>query len=150
MHNKCIKFPDMLKISREAIIIRYIIQSRPILLIFIFGAFTYGMIEIIWRGYTHPAMLLLGGICLSFIYFLETRISGINIFYRCLIYSLLITGAEFIFGIVLNLWLTLDIWDYSNVPLNVLGQICLPYTALWYLLSVICCKVCAAFRFIFS
>lgn len=140
----------MLKISREAIFIRYITEARHILQIFVFGAFAYGAIEILWRGYTHPAMLLLGGICLSFIYFFEIYLSNVNIFYRCLIYSLLITGAEFIFGAVLNLYLKLDVWDYSNVPFNILGQICLPYTTLWYLLSVVCCKICAAFRFVFG
>ncbi len=140
----------MLKISREAITIRYITESRHILLVFLFGAFVYGMLEIIWRGYTHPAMLLLGGICFSAIFILEGNISHLNIFFRCLIYALIISTAEFIFGIVLNLWLKLDVWDYSGLPLNVLGQICLPYTALWYLLSVVCCKVCAAFRLVFS
>lgn len=138
----------MLKICREAIIIRYITESRYILLIFMFGAFVYGMIEIIWRGYTHPSMLLLGGICFSVIFILEGEISHLNIFFRCLIYALIISASEFVFGVISNIWLKLDIWDYSNVPMNILGQICLPYTALWYLLSLVCCKVCAAFRFV--
>lgn len=138
----------MLKICREAIIIRYITESRYILLIFMFGAFVYGMIEIIWRGYTHPSMLLLGGICFSVIFILEGEIAHLNIFFRCLIYALIISASEFIFGVISNIWLKLDIWDYSNVPMNILGQICLPYTALWYLLSLVCCKVCAAFRFV--
>ena len=127
---------------------RYIIENRPILLIFLFGAFVYGMIEIIWRGYTHPAMLLLGGICFSIIFILEGEITYLNIFLRCLVYALIISASEFIFGVILNLWLHLDVWDYSDVPMNVLGQICLPYTALWYLLAFVSCKVCAAFRFI--
>ena len=140
----------MLKICREAIVIRYITESRDILLVFLFGAFVYGMLEIIWRGYTHPSMLLLGGICFSVIFILEGEISQLNIFLRCLIYALVITAAEFIFGLVLNVWLGLDVWDYSNVPMNILGQICLPYTVIWYLLSLVCCRVCAMFRFAFG
>ena len=35
-----------------------------------------------------------------------------------------ITVIEFIFGLILNVWLGLNMWDYSNMPGNVLGQIC--------------------------
>lgn len=45
------------------------------------------------------------------------------------------TIAEFLTGCIVNLWLKWDIWDYSNVPFNLLGQICLPYTVLWIFLS---------------
>lgn len=50
----------------------------------------------------------------------------------------LITGAEFLAGLVLNVWLGLGIWDYSGIPGNVMGQICLPFTGLWLLVSLVC------------
>ena len=40
-------------------------------------------------------------------------------------------------GLILNVWLGLDIWDYSNLPLNLCGQICLWYSALWYVLCLV-------------
>lgn len=140
----------MTKICREAIFIRYITKTGHVLLVFFFGAFIYGFLEILWRGYTHPSMLVLGGICFSLIFILEEQISHINIFSRCLLYALIISALEFVFGIVLNMWLRLNVWDYSDIPLNLLGQICLPFTALWYLLSLVSCKVCEAIRFVFG
>lgn len=46
----------------------------------------------------------------------------------------LVTLVEFVSGCVLNLWLGLDIWDYSDLPLNLLGQICLPFSVVWLVL----------------
>ena len=54
---------------------------------------------------------------------------------QMLIGCLIITGTELIAGIVLNMWLGLNIWDYSNMPLNLWGQICLPFSCLWFFLS---------------
>ena len=45
------------------------------------------------------------------------------------------TFLEFCAGVILNLWLKLDIWDYSRIPFNLYGQICLPYAAVWFVLS---------------
>ena len=46
----------------------------------------------------------------------------------------LVTFVEFCAGCVLNLWLGLDIWDYSDIPFNLLGQICLPFSLVWWVL----------------
>lgn len=54
---------------------------------------------------------------------------------QMLICTVLITVVEFLSGIILNIWLGLGIWDYSNMPLNILGQICVPFSLLWYFLS---------------
>jgi len=43
----------------------------------------------------------------------------------------IILTLEFISGCIVNLWLNLNVWDYSNMPLNLLGQICLPFALLW-------------------
>ena len=47
-----------------------------------------------------------------------------------------ITATEFIAGCILNLWLGLGIWDYSNVPFNILGQVCLAFSGVWFALSI--------------
>ena len=118
---------------------------------FVFGAFVYGALEIAWRGYTHPAMLLLGGGCLAYIYRSEKRLCHkLTFVWRNTLYAVLITLSELIAGLLLNVWLKLDIWDYSGLPLNLCGQICLFFSALWFVLSVVCCFVCRAVRFVFS
>lgn len=48
-----------------------------------------------------------------------------------------ITATEFVAGLILNVWLGLGVWDYSNMPFNLLGQICLPFTLAWVALSAI-------------
>lgn len=30
-----------------------------------------------------------------------------------------------------------NVWDYSNMPFNLLGQICLPFTVIWFFLSAV-------------
>lgn len=46
-----------------------------------------------------------------------------------------ITAMELAVGAVLNLWLGMDIWDYSDLPCNLWGQISLPFSLLWVLLA---------------
>ena len=57
--------------------------------------------------------------------------------YQCLIGGGAITGLELITGIIVNIVLKWHIWDYSGMPLNFIGQICLPFTLLWVLLSAL-------------
>ena len=50
-------------------------------------------------------------------------------------------------GLLLNRLMGFNIWDYSNVPLNLLGQVCLPYSFLWLGLSLpamALCELCGA------
>lgn len=102
------------------------------------GGCIYYAIEIAWRGHSHWTMAVLGGICF-------VLVGGINEFFpwtmplalQGVIGAAIITALEFVFGVVLNVWLGLGIWDYSAMPLNVMGQICLPFTLLWVLLSAV-------------
>ena len=59
------------------------------------------------------------------------------LFIQSIIGAIIVTVFEFITGCIVNLWLGLNIWDYSNEPLNVMGQICLPFTLIWIVLSCI-------------
>ena len=56
---------------------------------------------------------------------------------QMLIGALVITTLEFTCGCIVNLWLGWHVWDYSNMPFNLLGQICLPFTAIWFFLSAV-------------
>ena len=48
----------------------------------------------------------------------------------------MITALEFIVGVLLNIILQLNVWDYSNLPGNILGQICPQFTLIWFFFSV--------------
>lgn len=54
---------------------------------------------------------------------------------QAIICGLAITAAELAAGLILNVWLDLGIWDYSHLPGNLLGQVCLPFALLWCALS---------------
>lgn len=111
-------------------------QTLKSLTVFTFGGLCYGMIEILWRGGTHISMFVAGGLCFLII----TAIDSAGIFGGILIEApvcaLSITAVELICGVIVNMTMHLEVWDYSELPLNLWGQICLPFTALWLLLAV--------------
>lgn len=104
------------------------------------GGAAYGMLEILWRGYTHVSMLILGGICFR----LLIRISKSNrrLAVKSLIGGLCITAAELLTGCVVNLWLGLSVWDYTREPCQFMGQICIRFSLLWTLFGFIIIPLC--------
>lgn len=108
---------------------------RPLVL-FCAGGAVYIMMEMLWRGYSHWTMFIVGGLCF-------VLIGLINEFYtyemplarQMLIGACIVTVVEFISGCIINLWIGWNVWDYSDMPFNILGQVCLPYMVLWFLLS---------------
>lgn len=105
--------------------------------LFIFGGFTYGLIEILSRGFSHISMFMAGGICFILIGLLNEGFSwDMSIVSQMAISALIITAIEFTTGLIVNVWLKLNVWDYSALPYNILGQICLLYTNLWFFLSL--------------
>ncbi len=103
--------------------------------LFAVGGTGYVIIELLFRQHSHPTMFVAGGICFSAIENMNCRCQKLSLIKRCGISSLIITGVEFIFGCVFNLGLGWKVWDYSALPMNVMGQICPLFTALWFLLS---------------
>ncbi len=106
------------------------------MIVFGTGALGYGLIEVLWRGSTHPTMLLAGGVCLLSLGEVNRRMAGQPLLYRCVAGGSLITGVELAIGAVCNLGLGMNIWDYSGIPLNFRGQICLLFSVAWALLSI--------------
>jgi len=104
-------------------------------LLFAAGAIVYPLLEIAWRGHSHWTMSLAGGLCLPLLWHIQ-RGKRRTLRQQCILGSCLITGVEFLFGCVFNKLLHWQVWDYSHLPLNVLGQICLPFTALWFFLCI--------------
>ena len=114
---------------------------------FLVGGSAYYALEILWRGHSHVTMWFCGAICLSGILLIECTYSRMPLYKRALFSALFITAVEFVFGCVFNLWLRLDVWDYSEVPFNLLGQICLPYSVMWYFLAFPAALVCRLILF---
>ena len=102
------------------------------------GGCVYFLIEMAWRGHSHWTMAVLGGVCFVLIGDINEFIPwNMPLVLQGAIGSGIVTLLELVSGIILNLWLGLGIWDYSNMPFNFLGQICLPFSLLWVALSVV-------------
>ncbi len=104
--------------------------------LFLTGGYLYGLIEIFFRGYTHPSMFVLGGLCLVGIGALRRALPTAPLAEKMLFSGALITAAEFACGVVVNLIFDMGVWDYSHIAWNLFGQICLPFSAFWCLLSL--------------
>lgn len=105
--------------------------------VFIIGALIYGTMEIWARGYSHISMGVLGGLSMIVIHISnDLRREGLNYFFQIALITVFITAIELISGEILNVRLGMNIWDYSDVPLNYDGQICLPFMGIWIVLSI--------------
>lgn len=103
------------------------------------GGRLYTWIELLWRGWTHWTMFLLGGGCFVVLGLLnEYKIPWHWCLLRqAVVGACIVTGFEFLTGCIVNLWLGWGVWDYSDLPFNICGQVCLYYFLLWIPLSAV-------------
>ena len=104
----------------------------------VIGSIIYMSLEILWRGYTHWTMGILGGICFICLGLINELLSWETpLVLQMLIGSTIITILEFITGCIVNLWLGWNVWDYSELPFNLWGQISLFSSIVWVGLSLV-------------
>lgn len=106
--------------------------------LFLVGGITYILIEIAYRGHTHPLMFVLGGLSLIFVGLLD-EYKKPPVIVQMIIGGIIITILELITGLLFNQ--DYHIWDYRNIPFNYRGQICLPFSVVWCVLSYIAIKI---------
>ena len=106
------------------------------LVLLLSGGFFYCLVELLFRGYTHVSMFVLGGICFLAIGMIRRGMHGVHFVWKMILCGTAITFFEFLCGIIVNCGLGLQVWDYSSVPMNLMGQVCLPYTLIWCVLSL--------------
>ena len=104
-------------------------------LIFLAGGLAYCVMELIYRGRSHPSMFIAGGLSLVFLYIIAAK-SRVPAWKKWIIGGAVITTIEFITGAVVNIALGLNVWDYSGMAMNFMGQISLSFSLLWVLLSI--------------
>ena len=102
-------------------------------MVFLLGAIGYPIIELCWRRRTHPSMALAGGLAMLGLGRISRVQKGRPLWQQALLGGLWITGIEYGVGRIFNR--RYQVWDYRHTPLNIRGQICLPYTAAWCALS---------------
>lgn len=98
-------------------------------ILFLIGGGAYVTLELLLRGWSHWTMFVLGGVCFLLIGGLGRLRPRPWIPVQILAGAGIVTAGELLFGLVFNRNHT--IWDYSRLPMNFQGQICLNFTLLW-------------------
>lgn len=125
-------------------------QFLKYLFLFWFGGTFYITLEVLWRGYSHWTMGVLAGLVFISIGLLNEIWSwDTSIILQILTGTVIATIGEFITGCIVNLWLGWDVWDYSDMWGNILGQICPAFIALWMPISLLSIVVDDMIRWIF-
>lgn len=107
------------------------------LILFDVGGLLYILIELIWRGWSHWTMFALGGVCFVCLGLINEVLPWeMELWKQVLIGACIVTALEFLIGCIVNLWLGWNVWDYSNLPGNILGQISPPFFVLWLPVSL--------------
>lgn len=92
-------------------------------------------VELMFRGYSHYSMFVLGGGCFLLIGQLGRLRPCLSLALRTLLGAAICTFGELLFGMLFNQGYT--IWDYRDQPGNFAGQICPLFTLLWVPLSLL-------------
>lgn len=127
-------------------VVKHVLRELFLLVI---GGIIYMGIELLWRGRTHWSMGIVGGICFVLVGLLnETYTYEESMELQALKSSVIITVIEFVAGCVINLKLGWNVWDYSNMPCNLFGQVCLLFMILWFFLAFVAIYLDDAIRYL--
>lgn len=102
------------------------------------GGIVYNIIEMLYRGNSHWTMTILGGISFIIIGLINKAFTfDTPLWKQMAMGAVIITTLELFCGVIVNIGLGWHVWDYSNLPFNIFGQICLPFTLIWFFLSIV-------------
>lgn len=119
--------------------------------LFLSCGFIYCMIEILFRGWSHWSMFVLTGFlgvfCVDSIN--NTLSFDCDYIVQILISTILCTIGEGISGIILNVWLQLNVWDYSKMTFGTFffGQCNVLFCFAWMLIISIIIFYCDAYNY---
>lgn len=101
--------------------------------LFYLGGGGYVILELFWRGRSHGSMFALGGVCFLLIGGLLRKLR-LPLAVRLLICAGAVTALELLTGLLVNR--DHHVWDYSALPYQFQGQICLIFSLLWIPVSL--------------
>ena len=93
---------------------------------FLLGGGSYVALEWLWRGRSHVSMFLAGGLCFLLLGKLGKIRPRLPLWLRCLLGAGIVTVVELGVGLLANR--DYSVWDYRSLPMNLMGQVCLPFS----------------------
>ena len=94
------------------------------LFIWALGGSLYYTFELVFRGFSHWSMFVLGGICMVFFTVQGQMLHWQDPLWRQILRgTIFITAMEFITGIIVNKWMHLQVWDYTDQPFQLFGPV---------------------------
>lgn len=119
-------------------------QLKNLFIIFLIGGACYYLIETVYKGIMHGcgshwSMFVLGGLLTVIVgLFNEFKFSWeCPVWKQMILGGIAITTGEFITGLIVNTWLGWNVWDYTGIPGNIMGQVCPQFTLIWCALSLL-------------
>ena len=104
------------------------------LLLLTFSGYIYVCMELLFRGRSDVTMMFCASICVVPMIYLNNIFSyDVDFLLQLILCSVFATFIEYIFGMIFNT--DYHIWDYRNMPYNIDGMICLPFSLLWMLIA---------------
>lgn len=133
-------------LTKISVVMFFMSKVKKDFVIFSIGGISYGAIEILWRKYTHWTMLIAGGVCFLILFKIFDKFNQLTMIKKCLTGTGVITAVEFLCGCIVNIGFKMNVWDYSNLPFNIMGQICPIYSLIWAGLTVPISFICSFLR----
>ena len=99
------------------------------------GGMGYMLLELIWRGWSHGSMFIVGGLCFLLIGNLNTLLPDMPLVMQAVVGAVMVSAVELLSGLLINVYLGLKVWDYSSLPFSFMGQICMGYFFLWIIVA---------------
>lgn len=119
--------------------------------LFLSCGFIYCMIEILFRDWSHWSMFVLTGFLGVFCVDSINNVLSFDCDYivQILISTILCTIGEGISGIILNIWLQLNVWDYSKMTFGTFffGQCNVLFCFAWALIISVVIFYCDAYNY---
>lgn len=113
------------------------------MLLWFWGGTVYFLMEVAFKTLTgHPERISWTMLVVAILLTVPVERCGAQLPWDCPLWlqalccAALVTAVELVAGCVINLWLDLDVWDYTDLPGNFLGQICPQYSAVWWVLCL--------------
>lgn len=112
-------------------------------LLWSWGGTVYFLLEVIFKLMTsHPERISWTMLVVAIILCIPVERCGAELPWTCpiwlqaLLCAVLVTAVELVAGLIINVWMGMDVWDYSSMPGNLWGQICPQFSAVWWVLCL--------------